>query len=309
MILMKKITKQLCLLLFAVMVVSSCSNDDDIGQGVVFEPYTFEATASGDTILVGETVTFMDKSDPIVDREWSFPGGTPATSKEPNVTVTYETAGTFAAQITISYRDSSIKIHKFPIVVIGEEEEPVITGPTYGVFTELAEVTPGITTWFISAAGIKFMDNPYNYPDQPFEGSAAQRFTLDLATNTWGMAMIQGRDGTADLSEFANGYLNFAIKSTSTAPVKIRARGAGLDVSIDLAIDDYGFKRDGEWHMVSIPMADLMVAIPEADRATTLEKVADLFMIRSVDGTDFSTLNNFDFDVDNVFYSVNKPEY
>src|SRR5690606_22446964 len=61
----------------------------------------FEADAT--SICAGESVEFTDLSlGTIIDWEWTFPGGSPATSAIQNPTVTYANAGTYDVTLTVS---------------------------------------------------------------------------------------------------------------------------------------------------------------------------------------------------------------
>ncbi len=55
----------------------------------------------------GETVTFTDLSTGADHIAWTFEGGSPATSTDANVTVTYATAGTYTATLTAYNNDES----------------------------------------------------------------------------------------------------------------------------------------------------------------------------------------------------------
>lgn len=61
-----------------------------------------EFTSTGTSICAGSSVTFTDLSyHGVVLRTWSFPGGTPATSSDPVVTVTYDEPGTYPVSMTV----------------------------------------------------------------------------------------------------------------------------------------------------------------------------------------------------------------
>jgi PKD repeat protein len=60
-------------------------------------------TANVTAICEGETVTYSNNSSSnITEWNWIFPGGTPATSTQPNPTVTYSTAGSYGATLSVS---------------------------------------------------------------------------------------------------------------------------------------------------------------------------------------------------------------
>lgn len=65
-------------------------------SGAVVNPPVAEFTASSTSINVGQSVTFTDQTtnDP-TSWNWTFEGGTPTSSTSQNVTVTYNTAGTY----------------------------------------------------------------------------------------------------------------------------------------------------------------------------------------------------------------------
>jgi len=55
------------------------------------------------TICAGGSVTFTDASyHDVTSRTWDFPGGTPATSSDPNPAVTYAQAGVYPVTLTVS---------------------------------------------------------------------------------------------------------------------------------------------------------------------------------------------------------------
>jgi|GEM_PF-176166 len=65
-------------------------------------------TSSGTTTCSGETISFTDTSSGSISSwNWSFPGGTPATSTEQNPTVTFSTDGNFDVSLTVSNGASS----------------------------------------------------------------------------------------------------------------------------------------------------------------------------------------------------------
>jgi PKD repeat protein len=77
----------------------------------------FRSTVS--TICAGGSVQFIDDSYGnlgTVTYNWSFPGGTPASSTAQNVTVTYNTPGTYDAALTISGPNGSSTVTRQQVV-------------------------------------------------------------------------------------------------------------------------------------------------------------------------------------------------
>jgi PKD repeat protein len=81
--------------------------------GIMSSPYT--ANFMGDPINIcdGGTVTYNDYSSPgTTSWEWTFPGGTPETSSEPNPVITYSNPGTYTATLIVSngtFNDTLVK--------------------------------------------------------------------------------------------------------------------------------------------------------------------------------------------------------
>lgn len=61
-----------------------------------------------------------------------------------------------------------------------------------------------------------------------------------------------------DLSAYENGFLNIAMKSSSseTLEMRINVGLAGGQITFEPGSDPYGFARDGQWHELQIPISD-----------------------------------------------------
>ncbi len=59
-------------------------------------------TASNLTVCQGDEVTFTDNSVAAISWNWTFEGGSPATSTQQNPVVTYNSTGTFDVQLIVS---------------------------------------------------------------------------------------------------------------------------------------------------------------------------------------------------------------
>ena len=103
-------------------------------------------TASSTTVCYGNTVNFTDLSQGTVGSwEWTFEGGTPATSSQQNPTVTYNTLGTFDVKLVISdgsQEDSLIMIDYITVLGdVGQADMP--SGETGLCGSYYAEYTTG----------------------------------------------------------------------------------------------------------------------------------------------------------------------
>ncbi len=72
-------------------------------------------SADNTSVYLGSSVTFTDKSDNNpTGWAWTFEGGTPASSTEQNPVVAYNTMGTFAVSLTVTYADASTSTTTYP---------------------------------------------------------------------------------------------------------------------------------------------------------------------------------------------------
>lgn len=96
-------------------IVSGCGSDEDDDGGATPPPGIFvDFTVDKNTINEKETVLFSDLSEGEPTAwAWTFEGGTPATSKEKNPIITYNTKGVFSVTLKASNdQGSSTKTKK-----------------------------------------------------------------------------------------------------------------------------------------------------------------------------------------------------
>ncbi len=121
---------------------------DDVtvnGANAVQAPVAqFNATTTG-AICPGSTVQFRDASlfGP-TSYAWSFPGGTPATSTDPNPTVTYATAGTYAVTLTVTNASGTSTRTTAGVVTVSNIK------PTADFTARQAPICPGGKVTFIN---------------------------------------------------------------------------------------------------------------------------------------------------------------
>jgi beta-glucanase (GH16 family) len=197
--------------------------------------------------------------------------------------------------------------------------EPSVTRPkpttgSFGVFTETAtnqtagEYTLGVDGEFYVWVG-DLGETLSPTAQSPYEGTNSMSFT-GAGLGWFGAAFTP--TVKYDLSAFdnPNGKLNFAMKSSSATTFYVGMKSgnaigppspegwanngpAGVGqvwIKFAAGSDPYGFARDGNWHTIEIPIADIT-------GDTDLSQVSQLFQILGVDG-DIS-----DIEFDNVYYS------
>lgn len=111
-------------LLFLFIGLFSC--EDDIRVVSLFEKGNVEASASVSTIFEGETVDFTSTTFKTQSAEWTFPGGNPSKSFDPNVSVTYAAEGTYEAKLSVKYVDNTSEVITINIIV---EKDPNAVPP------------------------------------------------------------------------------------------------------------------------------------------------------------------------------------
>ncbi len=111
-------------------VVNSGANQTACAGETCFQPAmlslpTADFMASSQNGCAPFTVTYSSEDSPCLDHQWSFPGGTPATSTEANPTVVYQTPGTFSVSLTTTNAAGSGTQTKNNF--IGVEQEPIVS--------------------------------------------------------------------------------------------------------------------------------------------------------------------------------------
>ncbi|MBO4873854.1 MAG: PKD domain-containing protein [Bacteroidales bacterium] len=103
----------------------------------------------------GETVTFADLSTGADHIAWTFEGGSPATSTDANVTVTYATAGTYTATLTAYNADESQSDSKSVTIEVSEVviDASFTTDPAAsGLFTQSVTIEQGQTITYTNTS-------------------------------------------------------------------------------------------------------------------------------------------------------------
>ncbi|MBC7775251.1 MAG: DUF4832 domain-containing protein [Phycisphaerae bacterium] len=79
-----------------------CSGSETCFQPAILTAPTADFTATAATGCTPLTVTFSNQTASCWEYQWSFPGGTPATSTLPNPTVVYQNAGAFDVGLSVT---------------------------------------------------------------------------------------------------------------------------------------------------------------------------------------------------------------
>jgi len=79
---------------------------------------TIGFSSDNDEICEGSSINFYDESFGATSWNWTFEGGTPATSVEQNPTVTYNTAGVYDVSLEISDGNTTISLTKPDYIIV-----------------------------------------------------------------------------------------------------------------------------------------------------------------------------------------------
>lgn len=101
----------------------------------------------------------------------------------------------------------------------------------------------------------------------PYEGSGAIALASAPGQTWFGAAFTPNSRWDLSAFRFPESKLHFAMKTSSTATFQIGMKSGAIDavgqtwITFENGNDPYGFARDGQWHVVEIPMSDF----PEVD--------------------------------------------
>ena len=150
----------------------------------------------------------------------------------------------------------------------------------FGVYTETAShMTAGQFALGVQGNFFIWANTMTATTQHPYEG--AQDISLLSAGLGWtGMAFTPNIKYNLTAYRYSGCQLQFAMKTTTTTPFMIGMKSGNIDgvgqkwITFQSGSDPYGFARDGNWHVVSIPMSDFA---PEVD----LRAVSQFFEILS----------------------------
>jgi len=109
--------KSILFLLFSALLFSCV--EEEIREVTLYDKPHTEATASRTDIKFGEIVDFKSTSYKHLTTTWTFAGGSPASSVNPDATVVYSNPGIYDAKLVIKYIDNTIETKLFKIIVKG----------------------------------------------------------------------------------------------------------------------------------------------------------------------------------------------
>jgi beta-glucanase (GH16 family) len=147
----------------------------------------------------------------------------------------------------------------FSIDEIVYSETTPVSG-VYGIYTN----NPTITEKFEVNNVTGFLynwDNTVSFSNNlpAYEGTDVLSLRSQGGAGWWGFGFFSSTP--LNFENFANGYLHFSLRTTSSELFRATVNGANStkgEITFDGKNDPYGFIRDGKWHHIAVPVAALV---------------------------------------------------
>ncbi len=179
--------------------------------------------------------------------------------------------------------------------------EPSVTRPapengSFGVYTEDA-THKDAGEFALGVDGDFFVwENTLNPAMQdPYEGTESLSFT-SAGLGWFGMAFTPNVKYNLSAFSYPESKLRFAMKTTATTTFQVGMKSGNVDgvgqkwITFANGSDPYGFARNGQWHVVEVPMSDIAADVD-------LFRVSQLFQILGVNG-DISNI-----EIDDIYFT------
>lgn len=120
-------------------------------------------------------------------------------------------------------------------------------------------------------------------PENPYEGSGSLSLTSATGMTWFGAAFTPNVKFNLTAFRYPESKLRFAMKTSSSVTFQVGMKSGNIDgigqkwITFRSGSDPYGFVRDGNWHVVEIPMTDITDSVD-------LAEVSQLFQILGTSG-------------------------
>lgn len=242
------------------------------------------------SVLVGSTVNFVDLSTGVPNNyTWTFNGGTPSTSTNPNPSIVYNTPGTYSVVLYVSNTFGNNTITKTDYITVTsapitceyadniETDDDIVyyisgggylTGPNSNTFTEFAEHYTGQLNNLVTGAQIGVLDIDAVSTDAKITmkiwsttagkpGTVLYSEDFDIADFTeGGYNEITFATPTTVPSDFFIGYqIYFTTPQDTFAVYQVQNRGTGSTVMSTAFL-----KKSGTWRDLNVYFGGLNTA-------------------------------------------------
>jgi len=123
-------------------------------------------------------------SDNVEEWQWSFPGGTPASSTDENPTVTYSDAGTYSVQLTVSNAAGSDEIESSDLITVNDTPITSFTASSDMNTASFTNTTINANSydWNFGDGNTSILENPTHTYDVEGTYEVSLRATNDCGT-------------------------------------------------------------------------------------------------------------------------------
>lgn len=131
----------------------------------------------------------------------------------------------------------------------------------------------------------------------PYEGSTSLALTSTPGFVWFGSAFTPNIKHNLTAFRYPDSKLHFAMKSTSTVTFRIGMKSGNVNdigqkwITFANGSDPYGFARDGQWHVVEIPMADIADSVDLAQVSQLFELLGTSGPVTGIQIDDICLLN------------------
>ena len=161
---------------------------------------------------------------------------------------------------------------------------PTPENGSFGVFTETAaHKTAGEFTLGVDGQFYVWENTLLPQAGTPYEGTAFIGLTSTPGPTWFGAAFTPNVKYDLTAFRYPESKLHFALKTSSTVRFQIGMKSGNVNdigqkwITFQNGSDPYGFVRNGQWHLVEIPMSDFTDAVD-------LAQVSQFFELLGTDG-------------------------
>ena len=161
---------------------------------------------------------------------------------------------------------------------------PTPAGGNFGVYTETGgNKTAGEFALGVDGDFFVWANTLDPAAQNPYEGSESLSFQSAAGLSWFGAAFTPNVKHNLAAFDNPNGKLSFAMKTSSTVSFQVGMKSGNMDgvgqkwFNFDAGSDPYGFARDGQWHVIEIPVADFTADVD-------LSRMSQLFQILGTAG-------------------------
>ena len=214
--------------LVGVIMFSSCNEPEP--EQLIFDP-----DLSSSKTEVGTPITFTDYSTGVDLRNWVFPGGTPASSSEAEVDVTWSAEGPYTASIDVTFTDGTTDSKNFPIQVGSELYTRFVFG-----FEEDTLVDDAWKLWSTNSGNSNTWDGIANFEIDASQGA-------DGSSKSAKITVLETGD---ELQLFTVTY-NAVLESNKTYEFSLWVKGSsgititGVELTNQLILEEVTVQ---DWH-------------------------------------------------------------